>query len=369
MITERIRDLIARRISEQGLSINELGLAVGIHQSHLSKFLHGEANLSPQKLENLMRQLGLRINLEQEKTAVLHQRRAFIPPRNEIVPVQPDLESARAEDPVYLAFYDGLAQSVVGRFGQRIEGQKAQAVLNVLTGPQDKCRIVALDPTGGSASQITLQEQDGETTTWTLAGVELRPLTVTCGPLQVPMRFWPPESQHAETFASALLGGFAGRALDLLLNSELGNLPTTSVASTDAESLAEQILSEASGQLFATLPSGQPRGLILLSPSTLSTLIDSADGVYSQQLANGQLLGMPVIPCDLPSLGESGQYVAAVVPRDRLIYRQEDLEVTWAAEQYVQNGCFSLRVRFRGDVRVAVTRDEAIGFTLAQAST
>lgn len=367
MITQQLRELITRRMSECGLSTNELGIAVGIHPSHLSKFLHGEANLSPPKLENLMRQLGLRVNLEQERNAVFHQRRAFIPPRNEITPLQPDLESARGEDAVFRSFYDGLEQSVVGRFGQRIEGQKAQAVINLLTGSQDRCRIVALDPTGGSTSQVLLQEGDSETTSWLLAAVELRPLTVTAGPLAVPARFWPPDSPESEIFAAGILGGLVGRALDLLLSSELPNMPTASIASTDAESLAEQILTEASGQLFASLPDGRPRGLILVSPTTLSTLIDSASDVYADQLADGHLLGMPVIPCDLPALGASGSYVAAVIPRDRLVYRLEDLEVSWGAEQYVENGLLSLRARFRGDVRAVLARDEAIGFTLAQA--
>ncbi|MEJ5341583.1 MAG: helix-turn-helix transcriptional regulator [Thermogutta sp.] len=360
-----IRTQIKHTIEKRGLKLSQLAEDCDIHVSHLSRFLNGEAELSPEKLRKVAARLGITLTIADGNPFAL--RRVQIPPLNKL---QPDFEGGRV-GVVYQAFYDGVALSIPFRFGREVQLEPGMGMQAILAGPADLCRITATDPTSGPLHTVTLQEQQAGVTHWALARLEISPRRIMAGPLLVSHAFWPPESEASQSFVAALLGSALARAYDLLFDSELQSLPQAQIAEFTYAGVANALAQESSAGVFTTLTDGEPRALFVVSPGRYHALRESvsAGSAAAIELANGRFMGLRILLAELPSLADDGDFVAAVVARDRLLYTLSDPEVLLGEEAAAASGEFAnLRVTCRGDVKIAVTNEERLSFTLRIAS-
>jgi len=362
MIAKHVLQTIREKIEKLG-GVNRIAADLDVHPTTLGRFLKGESQLSQDRLERLLTRVGLALSLV-ESPNPFTQRRIQIPPKNALEVSRPDFGGARA-DWVMLPFYDSVEQAIAIRYGRDVTPERTHSAFCLVVGDADKAKISATDGTAGSYT--VLQEQDADTKYWVSTGVEVRPRRITAGPLLVDLSLWPPEGQRAQAFVAAVLGSAMRRAYDLLLDEELDNMPSATVASATLSALVDCLTSEAAASVFAPMADGRPRCILLMSPGTLSTLRQNATAgtVEAAELAAGRLLGIEIVACDLPSLATGGDYIAALVPRDRLVYSFAEAEITFNTEMAASVAAMAgLTVSARGDVRVAVCVDEKLGFTI-----
>jgi transcriptional regulator with XRE-family HTH domain len=69
MNTPKLSDQLREAIQKSGASLNQLGIAAGVHSSILSRFMRGERTLLMNTVERLLESLGCGVSISGEPSA------------------------------------------------------------------------------------------------------------------------------------------------------------------------------------------------------------------------------------------------------------------------------------------------------------
>jgi transcriptional regulator with XRE-family HTH domain len=344
------------------IGVSRAAAACGISAASVSRIIRGEQWPSRSVLEKLLNYVGLAFDITDLPGGFFQQNPAIF---NSIEP-SPDTMFVPS---LTAAFADGLASSFVVRHGRHIpSGGEPVTTIFGLVGSVAEARITIADEAGHRELRSGTPQEGESFVRLLVADVALRPRRLTCGPVYVPLKAWPPKSPQGESLAAVLLGRLLASGLDLLLAEELARLPAVEVAANDASTIATAIAENADCTLFARNEQGQPRGLLIASPDTIDTWAATNNLVHATALSRGELGGLRLAAFDLPST-ETFAPVAIVLAADRLVYLLDTAEVLWDFEPRAEYGLIGLRLTCRVDVRLLMSDDEKIGFVLVLSGT
>jgi len=275
-------------------------------------------------------------------------------PLNLLGPPEVDLSGS-----VIQALGDGLAESVVSRYGRRLRGDDPLKSIFVLIGNADEVRVVATNTAGMRELRAGEIDEGTGLSLLKLGAVELEAQRLQAGPVYAPYPHWTPTTAAGESLAATLLGRLLGDSLDLLLSEQLATLDSIEANSNSPDDVAAAIAENGSPRLFRRDADGRSRGLVLAAPSTIDAWLAAAANGRASELAAGKLCGLELVsytfPQNLPAL-------CVVISRDRLLWRADDISVQWGYERGAEFGLVGIRISARGDVKIGSSTDEALAF-------
>jgi len=277
-------------------------------------------------------------------------------PLNLLGPPDVDLSAS-----VIQALGDGLAESVVSQYGRRVRGDDPLKSIFALIGNADEVRVIATNSDGMRELRAGEIDQGTGLSLLKLGVVELEAQRLQAGPVYAPHPHWTPTTAAGESLAATLMGRLLGDALDQLLAEQLATLTSVQTNSTSADDVAAAIAQNASPRLFRRDADGRPRGLVLAAPSTINAWLAASANGRASELAAGRLCGLELVPYLFP---EAFPGLCAVVARDRLLWRADDIAVDWGYERGAEFALVAIRVSARADVKIACSADEALAFTI-----
>ena len=345
---EQLLQRLKAEVERRGVS--RVADACGISAASVSRIIRGEQWPSRSVLEKLLNYVGLAFDIS-DLPRPFHSSRTVLG----LIEGQPFTPS------VVEALADGLRESFVGKYGRQVTGQEPTNTIYGLAGTVSEARITACDANGLRELRPGTPRQGESFVKLLMAAVTLKAQRVTAGPVFVPHNCWPPQTPQAEALASVLLGRLLGDVLDMLLIEQLPNLPAIESDEDTPQAVATAICENGSDRLFRRDENGRPRGLLLVSPAKVAAWAAAATGTRSFELASSRLAGLEVVAFTLP---EDFEGLAVVLPRDRIFFRCDDLEVIRAEESTVEYAYCGLRVTARCDCTTLATDDERLSFVI-----
>ena len=343
---EQLLQRLKAEVERRGLS--RVADACGISAASVSRIIRGEQWPSRSVLEKLLNYVGLAFDIS-DLPRPFHSSRTVLG----LIEGQPFTPS------VVEALADGLRESFVGKYGRQVTGQEPTNTIYGLAGTVSEARITACDANGLRELRPGTPQQGESFVKLLMAAVPLKAQRVTAGPVYMPLRSWPPQTPQSEALAGVLLGRLLGDVLDMLFVERLPDLPAIESETDTAEAVATAICENASDRLFRRDENDRPRGLLLASPAKLDAWAAAATGTRSLELASSRLAGLEVVAF---SLLEGFEGLAVVLPRDRLVFRCDDVEVLQDEEFAAGYGYYGIRVTGRCDCKILATDDENLAF-------
>jgi transcriptional regulator with XRE-family HTH domain len=346
---EQLLQRLKAEVERKGVS--RVADACGISAASVSRIIRGEQWPSRSVLEKLLNCVGLAFDIS-DLPRPFHSSRTVLGL----------IEGLAFTPSIAEALADVLRrESFVGKYGRQVTGQEPTNTIYALAGTVSEARITATDENGLRELRPGTPQQGESFVKLLMAAVPLKAQRVTAGPVYIPHRSWPPQTPQAEALASVLLGRLLGDVLDMLFVERLPDLPAIESETDTAEAVATAICENGSDRLFRRDENDRPRGLLLASPAKVAAWAAAATGTRSLELAHNRLAGLEVVGFNLP---EDFEGLAVVLPRDRLVFRCDDVEVLRDEESAVGYAYYGIRVTARCDCKVLASDDERLSFSV-----
>jgi len=246
---------------------------------------------------------------------------------------------------------DTLSEGLVTRLGTRVPATPRE---KLLVGAIGNANVRATWCAPGEDA-ITLNAGTEGDVLWSLA--QLRSARLCVGPVVIPARDLRVVDQ--EQFRTWLTARLLALGLDGLLRRRLDELAPIELQGLTAQGISAALLENCNPQLWRAKADGQPAGVLLLTRATIATLRSNASAVEAEEIARGELCGLPVYPFDL-----ANRVVGAVLPRSRLVYRVDEVELVELREVMVQYDKVGFQLSACVDVEVAADAAEGLAFKL-----
>jgi hypothetical protein len=247
-----------------------------------------------------------------------------------------------------------LSEGLVTRLGTRVPARPRGKVIVGAVGNAD----VRATWCAAGEDAVTLNAGTEDDVLWSLA--ELRSARLSVGPVVVPSRDLRTVDQ--DQFRTWLTARLLGLGLDGLLRQRLGELAEIELEQLTARALSAALLEHCAPALWYDQADGQPAGALLLTPEAIATLRSNASGVEAHELAERRLCGLPVYPFDLAT-----GVVGAVLPRSRLVYRLDEVELAELREIEVEYDKVGFQLSACADVEIVADAGEGLAFKLVVA--